>query len=86
VIPRNVRFIDGSAFEGVQFWSNSIESVNERFVIREDLLIDIVDHKLIRNFSTSSSVNIPCDIEILGSFCFCSCGSLESITFESKSQ
>jgi hypothetical protein len=70
VIPRNVRFIDDSAFQNVELSSISIESGNERFVIREDLLIDIVDHELIRNFSSSSWVIIPRDIEILGSFCF----------------
>jgi hypothetical protein len=86
VIPRGVRFIDGSAFENVDFLSISIENGNERFVIRDDFLIDIVDHKLIRNLSSSPSVTIPRDIEILGSGCFSSCESLLSISFESNSR
>jgi hypothetical protein len=64
----------------------SIESGNERFVIREDVLMDIVDHKLIRNLGNSPSVMIPRDIEIVGSSCFSSSESLESISFESNSR
>jgi hypothetical protein len=86
VIPRGVRFIAGSAFRNVKLSSISIESGNERFVIRGDLLIDIVDHKLIRNLSRSPSVIIPCDVEILGSGCFSSYESLECVTFESNSR
>jgi hypothetical protein len=71
-IPRGVRFIAASAFHGVELSSISIESGNERFVIREYFLIDIVDHKLIRNLSNSSSVIIPCEIDILVSRCFSS--------------
>jgi hypothetical protein len=73
VIPRNTEFIDGSAFENVTLSFISIESGNKRFVIRGEMLIDIVDHKLIRNFSSSPSVTIPRDIEILGSLCFSAC-------------
>jgi hypothetical protein len=47
VIPRGVQFIDGSAFRNVSFSTISIEHGNERFVLREDFLIDLVDHKLI---------------------------------------
>jgi hypothetical protein len=66
--------------------SISIESWNERFVIRDDLLIDIVDHKLICNLSSSSSITIPRDIEILGSNCFSVFASLRSVSFESNSR
>jgi hypothetical protein len=66
--------------------SISIEIGNERFVIENDLLIDIVDHTLIRNLSTSSNIPIPPSIEILGSNCFSRCKSLSSISFESNSQ
>jgi hypothetical protein len=86
VIPCGVQFIDGSAFRNMELSSISIESGNKRFVIRDDFLIDIVDHKLIRNFSNSPSVMIPCDIEILYSECFSWCQSLESVTFESNSR
>jgi predicted metal-binding protein len=85
VIPRNVQFIDGSAFIGVTLSSISIESGNEIFVIENGFLIDIVHHKLIRNFSDSSNIEIRRHIEILGSNCFAYCESLSSITFESNS-
>jgi hypothetical protein len=86
VIPRLTQFIDGSAFQGVKRSSISIESGNERFVIRGEMLIDIVDHKLIRNLSRSASVTIPRDIEILWSGCFSPCESLQSVAFESNSR
>jgi hypothetical protein len=66
-IPRGVRFITGDAFEDVKFLPILIESGNERFVIREDLLIDIVDYKLIRKLSSSPSVRIPSGIDIFRS-------------------
>jgi hypothetical protein len=50
VIPRNVQFIDRSAFIGVTLSSISIESENDIFVIEKDIPIDVVPHKLIRNF------------------------------------
>jgi hypothetical protein len=86
VIPRGVRFIADSAFQYARLASISIESGNERFVVRDDFLIDIVDHKLIRNVSSSSSVIIPCDIEILGASCFACCTFLESVSFEFNSR
>jgi predicted nucleotidyltransferase len=85
VIPRNVQFIDGSAFIDVTLSSISIESGNEIFIIEKGILIDILDHKLIRNFSQSSTIEIGNNIEIVGSRCFSSCRSLSSITFESNS-
>jgi hypothetical protein len=86
VIPRSVQFIDGSAFIDVPLSSISIESGNEIFVIENGFLIDILDHKLIQNFSESSEIEIGRHIEILGSYCFSSCKSLSSITFESNSR
>jgi hypothetical protein len=50
------------------------------------LLVDFVDHKLIRNLSPRSSVVIPCDIEILGSDCFSSRESLKYVSVESNSR
>jgi hypothetical protein len=86
VIPRNVQFIDGSAFLGVTLSSISIEPGNEIFVIEKDFLIDVVDHKLIQNFSTSSAIEIGRNIEIVGSRCFYNCKSLSSVSFESNSR
>jgi hypothetical protein len=86
LIPRKVQFIDGSAFIGVRLSSISIESGNEYFVVENEFLIDIVDHRLIRNFSSSSDVEIASNIEILGCSCFSSCTLLSSISFESNSR
>jgi hypothetical protein len=85
IIPRNVQFIDGSAFICVTLSSISIESGNNIFVIENDILIDVLHHKLIRNFSKSSATEIARTIEVLGSNCFSYCKSLSSITFESNS-
>jgi hypothetical protein len=71
LIPRTVQFIDGSAFGKHRSLTVSIEPGNERFIIREELLIDIVDHKLIWNFLTLPEVTIPCDIEIIGPSSLC---------------
>jgi hypothetical protein len=85
VIPRNVQFMNGSAFTDVTLSSISIESGNEFFFIESGLLIDAFHHKLIQNFSESSSIEIGMNVEILGSHCFSYCKSLSSITFESNS-
>jgi hypothetical protein len=85
VIPRSVQFINGSTFCDVELSSCDIECENDRFVVENHFLIDIVGHKLIHNFSNSSDITIPSSIEILGPFCFCECESLLSISFESPS-
>jgi hypothetical protein len=86
LIPGSVQFIDGSAFISDSFRFISIESGNEYFVVENDFLIDIVNHKLIRDFSNSPSVQIGYDIEIVDSSCFSDSKSLSSITFESNSR
>jgi hypothetical protein len=50
IIPRNVQFINGSAFIGVALRSISIESENEYFIIKKGFLIDVIHHRLFRNF------------------------------------
>jgi hypothetical protein len=86
VIPRNVEFIDGSAFFGVTLSSISIESGNENLVIENGLLIDVVHQKLIQNFSNSSTIEIGRNVEILESKSFSYCKSISSITCESNSR
>jgi hypothetical protein len=85
-IPRNARSIDGSAFEKVIMRSIVVAEGNLALQMSGPFLMDIGDHKLVRNFSTSSNVEIGRDIEILGSSCFSSCTSLSSISFESDSR
>jgi hypothetical protein len=85
VIPRVVRFIHGSALLGVKVLEILIEGGHEKFVLREDLLIEIVDRKLMRNFSSSSTVIIRCDIEIRGLLGVFHSKSLSLVSFESNS-
>jgi hypothetical protein len=80
-----VQFIDGSAFADVKLDSILIEAGNDIFHVEHEFLLDIVHHKLIRNFSVSSDIEIPRSIEILCSSCFYRCQSLSSISFESNS-
>jgi hypothetical protein len=84
--PRAVGFIDGSAFIGCKLDSISIEAGHDRFVIEKDFLINIVDHRLIRIFSSSCHIEIMNTIEILGSSCFFPCQSLSLISFDSNSR
>jgi hypothetical protein len=70
----------------VDLLSCFIDPGNRRFVFDNSFLFDMIDHRLIRNFSVSSHITIPRDIEILGSSCFRECYSLSSISFESNSR
>jgi hypothetical protein len=84
-ISRNVQFIDHYTFEDTELQSISIEAGSDIFHIEHEFLIDIVHHKLIRNFSVSSYIKIPQIIEILSSLCFSYCRRLSSISFKSNS-
>jgi hypothetical protein len=81
-----VRFIDGSAFHFVKLSSIAIENGNNTIVVENDLLIDIVSHKLIRNFSSKAIILLPNDIEILRSSSFSWCDRLLAISFNSNSR
>jgi hypothetical protein len=85
-IPPNVQFIDGSAFAGIESNCVSIEAGHQQFSIENEFLVDVINQRLIRNFSSSSSIPICSDIEILGSSCFSFCKSLSSVLFESHSR
>jgi hypothetical protein len=76
VIPRNVQFIDDSAFIGGNLPSISIESGNDIFAIEKDFPIDVVHHKLIQNFSKWSEIEIGRNSEMVSSSCFSCCISL----------
>jgi hypothetical protein len=69
-IPARVRFIHGSAFHQIHECSIDIEMGQKRFIVIDDLLVDDVEHKLIREFSMNRVVLIPREIEILGPYCF----------------
>jgi heterodisulfide reductase subunit B len=85
-IPQNVGFIDGSAFVGISNISISVESSNLHFAIRSDFILDSSNRQLIRYFGNKSNIKIPRDVQILCSYCFASCYSLSSISFETESE
>jgi hypothetical protein len=70
----------------VELSSITIDSRNNTFVVEQNVLIDILCHKVIRNFSRSPRVDIPRHIEILCSECFSSCKSLSPVSFECNSR
>jgi hypothetical protein len=83
VIHRNVQFIDISAFRDVTWISISISiSIeieiegkveaavgNERFVFKNDALIDIIHDELMCHFSNSSHIDIAADVQIFDESC-----------------
>jgi hypothetical protein len=85
VIPRNVQFIDGSAFIDVTLSSGIIDSRNEISVLENGFLIDVLHRQLIRHFSKSSEIELGRNNAILESKWFSSCKSFSSITIESNS-
>jgi hypothetical protein len=56
-IPRSARFVDCSATVSSRLYSISIEAGHDRFVTKNDILIDIIDHRLIRFFEIMSHWN-----------------------------
>jgi hypothetical protein len=52
------------------------------FVIENEFLIDVIQHCLICNFSSSSNLEIPSNIERLRSKCVSDCESFSSISFD----
>jgi hypothetical protein len=85
-IPRNVDFIDGSAFCCCRCQCITVDPHNPRFSIDRDFLIDKIEIRLIRYFGSSTHVHIWKDIEILGVSCFDGYGRLGAIAFEEESQ
>jgi hypothetical protein len=68
IIPRTSE-THRSYFVGGLLSNDLIERGNRRFVCRQTVLIGVRDHKLIRSFSKSSHVDIPCDIELARANC-----------------
>jgi hypothetical protein len=59
---------ESSALCIVKLPSYEIECSNDRFVVENECLIDILDHKVIPDFS-NCDITIPSFIEILGPSC-----------------
>jgi hypothetical protein len=85
MIPRSLRFINKYSFSYVKLSLYLIRDGNDRFVFQQDFLMDVIDQKLIRNFSSSSNIEIPSSIEVLGQLSFGQSYSFSSISFESPS-
>jgi hypothetical protein len=69
-IQRAIRYIGGSAFIDSEVGFISIEASHDRFVIENDFLIDIVDHRSIRNLSRLCQIETMNTIEVLRSSSF----------------
>jgi hypothetical protein len=90
LIPRNVEFIDGSAFVSCQCESVTVDPSNRRFVIDRSFLIDKIEQRLIRYLGTSCHVHIWNDVKIIGRQCFASAlnrwKGIDTVTFEKESR
>jgi hypothetical protein len=78
-IPRNVTFIDGSAFIGCACETITFDSENHPFSFDRGFLVDQHEMHFVRYFGRSNEVHIWKAIEIIGDSCFC---ELEEITIE----
>jgi hypothetical protein len=67
-LPGNMNSISECAFLYPTVDSLFIEQGNGRFVVQHGLFIDTSCHKLIRNFSDCEMIEIPRDVEVLGSY------------------
>jgi hypothetical protein len=72
-IPRNVDFIDGSAFVGCSIGSVSVDRSNKRFSIYQNFLYDTINLIAIRYFGAKRSVLLWNDLKVLGKCCFAGC-------------
>jgi hypothetical protein len=64
-IPRDVDFIDGTAFLDLSQISLSIEAGNSRFIVDSSFILDSSRSKLIQCFGCGHDIAIPFNIEIL---------------------
>jgi hypothetical protein len=85
-LPRSLRFINGPPFANVRLTEFSVGRENETFILENGRLIDRLNHKLIRNFSNSSTIGIWNTIESIGLSSFFVCQSLLSSCFEMNSR
>jgi hypothetical protein len=70
VIPRNVEFVQESAFVGCLMQLITVSEDKARFSINRDFLIDNIESRLIRYVGKSKEIHFWKDIEILGESCF----------------
>jgi hypothetical protein len=86
VLPRTITDIDSLAFRYSKVQPVLKEEGDPILLMENSLLINNVRHALIRDFSSSVSVTIDRNIEILGSYCFADCTSLLSVQFQPGSK
>jgi hypothetical protein len=85
LLPNSLQFLSGSAIDvrslyTISFWPGPCE-----FQVHEMLIEDMAGRSVIRYFGRSSAIVIESKINILCAFCFRSCESLLSVTFECDS-
>jgi hypothetical protein len=83
VIPRGVHYVAGSAFLGCSGLSILMQSENESIAFEDEFFVSFDRRTLIRYVGNEESVIIPRSVEAIAADCFCCCGSLSSIFFES---
>jgi hypothetical protein len=69
-IPHGVEFIHSSAFSDMNTPLILIAAGNEICIIENDILVDFVHHRTVRSFSKLARIEIPANIEVIGSSCF----------------
>jgi hypothetical protein len=84
-IPKNVGFIEGSAFDVNKIEPVSVHEQNIRFCMIQTFLFDRIDSCTIRYFGREKTVSIWKEVKSLGNSCFAS-PDLENVAFHSESQ
>jgi hypothetical protein len=84
-IPRNVAFIDESAFCLCKCQSINVDPSNPRFSIERDFLLDRFKMQLIRYVGKSAEIHIWEYIEDVDGWCFFYCDCIDVITFDNNS-
>jgi hypothetical protein len=86
VLPKAVRYVDGSAFLGNEGTLRSVESLSARIVMTDSFLIDVEEQILIRAVAPVGDFVCPREIRVVGKSCFNGSRYIRSAKFEPGSQ
>jgi hypothetical protein len=86
VIPRDVAFVDGSAFIRVSLDSVSVSGEGSQLVVCDSFLEGCGGSIIYRYLGFSNSVMIPSRIVVLGPSSFSQCEEVEAVEFENGSR
>lgn len=68
-IPNTINIIGDNPFDGCK--DINISSQSSRFIVKDEMLIDIKENRLISYFGDSESISIPKHIKSIGGYAFC---------------